>query len=82
MTTTASPEKLRVRFNGFDDAVLNVELYAYALTADWPEFLEIRQDVLIKVMEIVELSGTQMALPTEVHYSAEGSPAQVVNRES
>ena len=67
-------EKLRVRFNGFDDAVLNVELYAYALTADWPEFLEIRQDVLIKVMEIVENSGTQMALPTEVHYSAEGEP--------
>ncbi len=65
-------EKLRVRFNGFDDAVLNVELYAYALTDDWPEFLEIRQDVLIKVMEIVEQSGTQMALPTEVHYSAEG----------
>jgi predicted RNA-binding protein with RPS1 domain len=40
------------------------------LTSDWPEFLSIRQDVLVKVMEIVDRSGTRLALPTEVHYSA------------
>jgi len=60
-----------VRFDGFDDAALKIEIYAYAIAETWPEFLEIRQDVLFKVMEIIENSGTRLALPTEVHYKAE-----------
>jgi MscS family membrane protein len=73
-------DRLRVRFNGFGEYFLEIELFAYALTNAWPEFLEIRQELLIKVMEIVESSGTQLALPTQVEYAAEGSPVQ--NRES
>ncbi len=61
-------EPLRVRFIGFGEYYLEVELYAYAMTSAWPEFLEIREDILTKVMEIVERSGTLLALPTEVHY--------------
>jgi MscS family membrane protein len=64
-------ERLRVRFNGFGEYFLKIELVAYALTQVWPEFLEIREDILLKVMEIVERSGTRLALPTEVHYSPE-----------
>jgi MscS family membrane protein len=62
-------EPLRVRFNGFGVYFLEIELFAYALTDAWPEFLEIRQDVLFKVMEIIERSGTRLALPTEVRVS-------------
>ncbi len=47
-------EPLRVRFTGFGEYFLEIELYAYAMTEAWPEFLEIREDVLFKVMEIVE----------------------------
>ena len=63
-------EALRVRFTGFGRYYLEIELFAYALTSAWPEFLTIRQDVLVKVMEIIGRSGTRLALPTEVHYSA------------
>jgi MscS family membrane protein len=72
-------EPVRVRLVGFGDYFLKIELYAYALTSAWPEFLEIREDILLKVMGVVERSGTRLALPTEVQYSAEGSPG---NRES
>jgi MscS family membrane protein len=65
-----SDEALRVRFTGFGRYYLEIELFAYALTSAWPEFLSIRQDVLVKVMEIIGRSGTRLALPTEVHYSA------------
>ena len=65
-------DRLRVRFDGFDDAALKIEIYAYAMAETWPEFLEIREDVLFKVMEIIENAGTRLALPTEVHYAAEG----------
>jgi MscS family membrane protein len=61
-------EPYRVRFVGFGEYYLEVEVYAYALTSAWPEFLEIREDVLLKVMDIVERSGTQLALPTGVRY--------------
>jgi len=61
-------EPLRVRFNGFGEYFLEVELYAYAMTSAWPEFLEIREDVLLKVMDIIERSGTRLALPTGVRY--------------
>jgi MscS family membrane protein len=71
-------ERLRVRFIGFGEYFLEIELYAYATTTDWPEFLEIREDILLKVMEIVERAGTRLALPTEIHY--EGGQAASVRR--
>jgi MscS family membrane protein len=61
-------ERLRVRLIGFGEYFLEIELYAYAMTDAWPEFLEIREDVLLRVMEIVEGAGTRLALPTEIHY--------------
>jgi MscS family membrane protein len=78
-------EALRVRFTGFGRYYLEIELFAYAMTSAWPEFLSIRQDVLVKVMEIIGRSGTRLALPTEVHYSArdvEGSDAHGTPPES
>ena len=62
-------DPLRVRFTGFGRYYLEIELFAHALTSAWPDFLSIRQDVLVNVMEIVDRSGTRLALPTEVHYS-------------
>ena len=38
------------------------------MTTTWPEFLEIREDVLLKVLKIVGRSGTRLGLPTEAHY--------------
>jgi MscS family membrane protein len=63
-------DPLRVRFTGFGKYFIRIEIFAYALTNAWPEFLEIREDVLLQVMGIVDRSGTRLALPTEVHYSA------------
>jgi len=71
---------LRVRLTGFGESSLKVEVFAYALTDAWPVFLEVRENVLMKVMEIVEHSGTRLALPTEVHYSEDGPPSKVLER--
>jgi hypothetical protein len=45
-----------------------IEIYAYAMTNSWPEFLEIREDVLFKVMETLDSAGTRLALPAGVRY--------------
>jgi hypothetical protein len=39
-----------------------------AKTGDWTQFTSIRQNVILKIAEIVEASGTQFAAPTQLAY--------------
>jgi MscS family membrane protein len=60
-----------VRFNELKDSTLNVEVVAWFETADWNEFTAIRQELLLRFMEIVEQAGTGFAFPTRtVHVVA------------
>ena len=58
-----SPDPARARFVGFGDSSLNIEVYAYVMTRDWAEFLGIREDVLLRVMDIVEQGGGRSRFP-------------------
>jgi MscS family membrane protein len=58
----------RVRVMSFVGAAFQLELFAYGKTGDWTEFTTIRQDVILKIAEIVEASGTQFAAPTQLAY--------------
>jgi MscS family membrane protein len=67
----------RVRVNKFDGAAFELEMFAYGKTGDWMAFTALRQDVVIKIAEIVEASGTQFAGPTQLNYfSREAAVAQ------
>lgn len=63
-----NPDPARARFVGFGDSTLNIEVCAYVMTSDWAEFLGIREDILLRVMEIVEQAGTSMAFPSRTLY--------------
>jgi MscS family membrane protein len=58
----------RVRVMSFVGAAFQLELFAYGKTGDWTEFTTIRQNVILKIAEIVEASGTQFAAPTQLSY--------------
>ena len=58
----------RVRVMSFVGAAFQLELFAYGKTGDWAEFTTIRQDVILKIAEIVEASGTRFAAPTQLAY--------------
>ena len=58
----------RVRVTSFVGAAYQLELFAYGKTGDWAQFTSIRQDVILKIAEIVEASGTQFAAPTQLAY--------------
>ena len=62
------PELVRPRFVGFGDSSLNIELFAYVKTRHWTEFLAVREDVFLKVMDIVNESGTGFAFPSQTVY--------------
>jgi len=58
----------RIRVNDFAGAAFELELFAYAKTGDWMQFTAIRQDVILKIAEIVEAAGTRLAAPTQLTY--------------
>jgi MscS family membrane protein len=64
------PEPARVCFTGFGAFSLNIEVFAYVTTSDWAEFLGIREDVFLRIVDIVEQSGTGFALPSQTLYFA------------
>jgi MscS family membrane protein len=58
----------RIRVANFAGAAFELELFAYGKTGDWAQFTAIRQDVILKIAEIVEAAGTRFAAPTQLTY--------------
>lgn len=56
---------LIVNFNAFAASSLNFFIYTFTKTTDWIEYHEIKQDVMLRIITIVEQEGAQMAFPTQ-----------------
>lgn len=63
-----APEPARIRFVGFGAYSLDFEIFAYVETCDWNEFLGIREDIYLRIMEIIAASGTGFAFPSQTLY--------------
>lgn len=59
---------VHARFVGFGASSLDIEVFAYVMTRDWGEFLGIREDILLRVMDIVEEAGAAIAFPSQTLY--------------
>ena len=57
------PDTVVVRFLGFAESSLNVELMAWFQTTDVGEYRDIRQEVLLGMMEVVEKRRNDLRLP-------------------
>jgi MscS family membrane protein len=62
-----------IRFANFDNSALRLEISSYVLTRDSDEFNAIREDLLLRVMEIVENSGSSFAFPSQTLYMSRDS---------
>jgi MscS family membrane protein len=62
------PDPARVRFVGFGAYSLDLEIFAYVTTTDFGEFLAIRQDIYLRIMDVVAASGTGFAFPSQTTY--------------
>ena len=58
----------RVRFVGFGSSSLDLEVLAYILATDYAVFLGIQEDLLLRIMDIIEASGTSVAFPSQTTY--------------
>ena len=58
---------------------LDLEVFAYVLTRNMDDFLQIQQELLLWVLEAVEAAGTALALPTQasVDYTFSSASNQI-----
>lgn len=57
-------QTLIVNFNAFASSSLDFFIYTFTKTVNWVEYHEVKQDVLFKVLKIIESHGAQVAFPT------------------
>lgn len=62
------PEPLRVRFTGFGPSSLDIEINTYVGTRDVEEFYAVREELLLRVMDLVAACGTAFAFPSQTLY--------------
>lgn len=71
-------QTLIVNFNTFGPSSLDFFIYTFTKTTKWVHYHEVKQDVLLKVAEIIERHGAQIAFPTQtlhIETSADATPA-------
>jgi MscS family membrane protein len=66
-------ESARIRFANFDNSALSLEIFSYVLTPDFAEFTVIREDLLLRIMDLVRKSGSDFAFPSRTLYMTRDS---------
>jgi MscS family membrane protein len=61
-------DSARIRLAGFDNNGLSLEIFSYVLTQDFTEFTAIREDLLLRIMEIVGKAGSGFAVSGSTVY--------------
>ncbi len=66
---------LIVNFDKFSASSLDILVYTFTTTTVWVRYHEIKQDVMLKIAEIVDDHGAEIAFPTRTLHMAGGLPA-------
>jgi MscS family membrane protein len=69
-------ETLRVRFARFGAYSLDIDVFAYVKAPDYPGFLGIQEELLVRIMGIVKQAGAGFAFPSQTMYMRPDAPAQ------
>jgi MscS family membrane protein len=60
----------RIRFIGFGNSSLDLEVFAYVLETGYGSYLHIQEDLLLRIIDIIEASGSGFAFPSQTTYLA------------
>jgi len=71
-----SDQTLIVAFNQFGASSLDLMIYTFTRTTAWVEYHEVKQDVLLRIGEIIARHGAEIAFPTQtLHLQQEAAGA-------
>ncbi|MGP9830913.1 mechanosensitive ion channel family protein [Marinobacter sp. NSM] len=63
---------LIVNFLAYGPSSLDIMVYTFTKTTQWVRFHEIKEDVLLKISEIIESHGAEIAFPTRTLHLPDG----------
>jgi MscS family membrane protein len=63
-----SEDPARVRLVDLASSSIQVEIFAYVTTRDWNDFLEVQQDLLLRIIELVNTIAAGFAFPSQTQY--------------
>ena len=64
----AKDESLLIYFDEYEDSSLSIFCYFFTNTAEWKEYLRIKEDINLKIKEIIEKYPTDFAFPSNSIY--------------
>jgi len=59
---------LLVYLDELADSSINILIYAFTTTVNWQEWLEVKEDILFKIMKIIEDNNMEFAFPSQSIY--------------
>jgi MscS family membrane protein len=59
---------VRVRLTDVAGSSLTIEVFSYILTRDFNEYAAVREDLLLRILDVIENSGGTLALPAQTLY--------------
>ena len=63
-----APDAVQVNFTDFGASSLDILIQCFTITPNWNEYMEVREDVCLKIMESLEELGLQFAFPSRTVY--------------
>jgi len=66
-----SGQTMMVNFDAFSDSSVDFFIYAFTKTTRWVEFHTIKQEIMLKVAEIIERHQAEIAFPTSTLHLAD-----------
>jgi len=58
------PETIFVTFDKYQEDGLEIFLYFFTKTTDWAEYLKVREDINLRILEILDEENIEIAIPT------------------
>lgn len=62
--TEIHPETVVVNFEKFSDSSLDIIIYCFTNTTEWTQYMDVRQEVNIRILQILEQLEISIAFPT------------------
>ena len=72
----AQDRTMIVNFNHMGPSSLDFFVYAFTKTTNWVEYHAIKENMLLRILEIVERNGAQIAFPTQTIHHAPAEPTE------
>jgi MscS family membrane protein len=66
---------LMVNFNAFAPSSLDFFIYCMTRTTAWAEYHEVKQKILLSILDIIDRHGAEVAFPTQTVHVPQGIPA-------